>query len=125
MTLPADLGGRTLKPGVYTFDEAGAANSGTLTLDGAGQFVFLIESTLTTAEDSKVVLRNGAQACNVYFVVGSSATIGEGSQMQGNILAYASISMSEAASNKGTFCALNGAVTLINNALTAQTVCSA
>jgi acyl-[acyl carrier protein]--UDP-N-acetylglucosamine O-acyltransferase len=70
------------------------------------------------------VLIGGAQACNVYFIVGSSATIGAGSQMQGNILAYTSIAVDSAASNEGTFCALNGAITLIDNALTAQTTCS-
>lgn len=71
-----------------------------------------------------MVLLNGAQACNVYFIVGSSATVGEASVMKGNILAYTSIAVSNAASNEGTFCALNGVVTLINNALTAPHVCT-
>ncbi|KFY87452.1 hypothetical protein V500_06950 [Pseudogymnoascus sp. VKM F-4518 (FW-2643)] len=120
----SELAGLTLAPGVYKFPAAAATNSATLTLNGAkntkGQFIFLIESTLTTAASSKVVLTNGAQACNVYFIVGSSATIGEKSVMNGNILAHTSISVTNAASNKGTLCAINGAVTLINNALTAQ-----
>ncbi|KFZ20248.1 hypothetical protein V501_00260 [Pseudogymnoascus sp. VKM F-4519 (FW-2642)] len=124
----SDLAGLALAPGVYKFPTAAATNSATLTLNGAkntkGQFIFLIDTTLTTAASSKVVLINGAQACNIYFIVGSSATIGEASSMTGNILAHTSIGLTNAASNKGTLCALNGAVTLINNSLTAQTVCS-
>jgi hypothetical protein len=124
-----DLGGLTLDPGVYIFPTSNAALSTTLTLNGTsnanGQFIFQIATTFSTsATTSEVVLVGGAQACNVYFIVGSSATIGAGSQMQGNILAYTSIAVNSAASNKGTFCALNGAITLIDNALTAQTTCS-
>ncbi|KFZ17646.1 hypothetical protein V502_04490, partial [Pseudogymnoascus sp. VKM F-4520 (FW-2644)] len=66
-------------------------------------------------------LINGAQAFNVYFIVRSSAAIGGATAMNGNILAYTSVAVTNAASNKGTVCVLNGAVTLINNALTAQT----
>ncbi|PVH78001.1 hypothetical protein DL98DRAFT_422779 [Cadophora sp. DSE1049] len=123
-----NLGGITLPPGVYTFPTSAVTLSGTLTLNGTanpnGQFIFKITSTFASAANSKVVRINGAQACNVYFVVRSSATIGQASAMQGNVLAYASISASNAASNRGTWCALNGAVTLINNKLTAQTTCS-
>jgi hypothetical protein len=98
--------------------------SGTLTLnagdDAKKQFIFKITTTFTAAALSKVVLINNAQPCNVYFIVGSSASIGAGAQMQGNIIAYTAISASDAASNEGTWCALNAAVTLINNSLAAQ-----
>jgi acyl-[acyl carrier protein]--UDP-N-acetylglucosamine O-acyltransferase len=80
-----------------------------------------MKTTFTTsATTAKVVLIGGAQACNVYFTVGSSATIGAGGQLQGNILAYTSIAVNSGASNKGTLGALHGAVTLIDDALTAQ-----
>lgn len=123
----SDLAGLALAPGVYKFPTSAVTNSATLTLNGAtntkGQFIFLIDTTFTTAASSKVVLTNGAQACNVYFIVGSSATIGGATAMKGNILAYTSVGLTNAASNSGTLCALNGAITLINNALTAQAVC--
>lgn len=102
--------------------------TGALTLDGSsnakGQFIFLIETTFGSAAGAQVKLVNGAQACNVYFIVGSSATVGAASALQGNLIAYTSISVENGASNKGIFAALNGAVTLIDNALTAQPTCS-
>jgi hypothetical protein len=100
------------------------ALSGTLTLDAGGnakkQFIFKITTTFAAAAASKVVLINNAEPCNVYFIVGSSATIEAAAQMQGNMIAYTAIEASDAASNKGTWCALNAAVTLINNSLIAQ-----
>ncbi|KND89221.1 hypothetical protein TOPH_06090 [Tolypocladium ophioglossoides CBS 100239] len=119
-----DLGGLTLVPGAYTFPTSAVTLTGILTLNGAsnanGQFIFLITTTFGAMGASQVKLINGAQAGNVYFIVGSSATVGAAAALQGNILAYTSISVSSEASNKGTFCALNGGVTLIDNALTAQ-----
>jgi len=125
----SDLGrGLTLPPGVYTFPTSAATLTGTLTLDGAtnrrGQWIFQITTTFTASAASQIRTINGAQACNVYFIVGSSANVQAGTKLVGNILAYTSISASDAASNNGSWCALNGAVTLINNALTAQSVCS-
>jgi hypothetical protein len=118
----------TLDPGTYTFPTSGVTLTGSLTLNGTlsttGQFIFQITTTFGAQAASEVLLINGAQACNVYFVVGSSATIGGAAALKGNILAYTSIAASEAASNAGTWCALNGAVTLIDNALTAQTTCT-
>jgi hypothetical protein len=124
-----DLGGLTLPPGVYTFPTLNAVLSTTLTLNGAsnpkGQFVFQIKTTFTTsATTSKIKLINGAQACNVYFVSGSSDTIGAGSQLQGNFIAYTSIAVNSGASINGTLCALHGAVTLIDDKITAQPTCS-
>jgi hypothetical protein len=124
----SNLGGIVLPPGVYTFPTSAASLSGTLTLNGAtnpdGQWIFQISTTFSAAVGSKVVLENGAQACNVYFQVGSSASILGGAQLQGNVLAYTSISVGSAASNRGTLCALNGAITLIDDALTALTTCT-
>ncbi|KAJ9648090.1 hypothetical protein H2199_001867 [Coniosporium tulheliwenetii] len=89
-----DLGGMTLSGGVYNFASSGGL-TGILTLDGQGNpntlFVFQFGSTLTTASASSVVLINGAQACNVFWQVGSSATLGTTTNFAGNILAYASI----------------------------------
>ncbi|KZM18781.1 hypothetical protein ST47_g10078 [Ascochyta rabiei] len=120
----SNLGGITLTPGVYTFPTSAVTLTGTLTLNAGGdarkQFIFKATTTFTAAALSRIVLTNNAQACNVYFVVGSSATIGAGAQLQGNIIAYTAIGAGNAASNKGTWCALNAAVTLINNSLVAQ-----
>jgi len=129
MALPSpDLGGVTLGPGVYTFPTSAATLSSTLTLNGAsnhdGQFIFQVTTTFSTAANAKIVLENGAQACNVYIVVGSSATIGAGAKLNGSVLAYTSIAVGAAASVNGTLCALHGAVTLIDDAIKAQPSCA-
>jgi hypothetical protein len=120
----SNLGGITLLSGVYTFPTSAVTLSGTLTLNAGGdatkQFIFKITTTFTAAANAKVVLINNAKPCNVYFLVGSSASIGAAAQMQGNLIAYTAIGASNAASNQGTWCALNAAVTLINNSLVAQ-----
>jgi hypothetical protein len=110
------LGGLVLTPGVYCMP-AGAL-TGTLTLDGAGVYIFQMASTLTTASASAVVLLNGATACGVWWQVGSSATIGTTSAMAGNILALTSITMNTGATLGGRTLARNGAVTLDSNAVT-------
>ncbi|TVY32419.1 hypothetical protein LSUB1_G008865 [Lachnellula subtilissima] len=129
VALPAaDLGGMTLPPGVYTFPTSAGSLTGAVTLDGAtnatGQFIFLLATTFEAAAASQILLINGAQACNVYIIVGSSATVGAASALQANILAYTSVAVMNGASNNGVLCALNGAVTLINDALTTQSNCS-
>ena len=92
------LGGLTLHPGVYA---AGAELSlaGQLTLDADGDpnavFILRAGSTLGTAAGSQVLLSDGAQACNVFWQVGSSATLGASSLLRGTILAYESISMGD------------------------------
>jgi ice-binding like protein len=118
----ADLGGLTLAPGVY-----GSASSlgltGALILDAQGDpnavFVFQAGSTLTTASASQVNLVNGAQACNVFWQIGSSATLGTASVFAGNILALTSISVNDGVTVQGRALARNGAVTLINDTITA------
>jgi len=129
VALPAaDLGGMTLGPGVYTFPTSAGTLTGVLTLNGtsssSGQFIFLLATTFNSAAASQIKLINGAQACNVYIIAGSSATIRAASKLQGNIIAYTSVSVANGASNNGTFCALNGAVTLINDALISKTSCT-
>jgi hypothetical protein len=123
-----DLGGLTLAPGVFTFPTSGATLSTTLTLDGAtnnnGQWIFQITTTFGTSVGSKIVLTNGAQACNCYLIVGSSVTIAAGSVINCNIIAYTSIAVGSGASINGTLCALNGAITLIDDAIKAQPLCT-
>ena len=117
-----DLGGLFLMPGVYNFDTS-AQLTGVLTLDGAGnsasRFVFQIGSTLTTASNSAVLLINGANANNVFWVVGSSATLGTNTVFAGNILALTSITLNTGASiTCGRALARNGSVTLDSNTIT-------
>ncbi|WP_411825574.1 autotransporter domain-containing protein [Luteolibacter sp. AS25] len=115
----SDLGGITLTPGVYHFDSS-ASITGTLTLDTLGDpdavFIFQVGSTLTTAIGSNVnVIGAGG---NVYWQVGSSATINADSNFKGNIIALTSVSFGTGANlTDGRAVALNGAVTLLSNSL--------
>ena len=119
--IAADLAGQTLTPGVYN-SASSVGLSGALTLDAGGDpnavFVFQAGSTLTTASGSIVNLVNGAQSCNVYWQVGSSATLGTGSAFRGTILALTSITLTTAATVEGRVLARNGAVTLDTNTIT-------
>jgi hypothetical protein len=122
-TSPPDVGGRTLTAGVYrTGSVPSLGLTGNLTLDAQGDpravFIFQIESTLTTASASSVSLINGAQACNVYWQVGSSATLGTTTAFKGNILALTSISVNNGVVVEGRLFARNAAVTLINDTVT-------
>jgi hypothetical protein len=113
-----DLGGKTLAPGVYCFNTS-AGLTGVLTLDGQsnpnGAFVFQIGSTLTTALNARVDVINGAQNTNVYWQVGSSATLGTGTVFSGNIVALASITLTTSATVSGRALARTGAVTMDTN----------
>ena len=116
--IAADLAGQTLAPGVYN-SASSIGLSGALTLDGqndaAAVFIFQAGSTLTTASASTVTLINGAQPCNVFWQVGSSATFGTNSQFVGHVLALTSITATTGATFKGQLLARNGAVTLDTN----------
>ncbi|NNM86057.1 MAG: DUF3494 domain-containing protein [Phycisphaerales bacterium] len=119
-----DLGGLTLTPGVYFFSSS-AQLTGTLTLNDQGnpnaQFVFQIGSTLTTASNASVVMTNGGTTpgCDVYWQVGSSATLGTDTAFEGHILALTSITMNTGATIlDGSALARNGAVTLDTNQIT-------
>jgi len=107
-------GAVTLSPGVYCFDSS-AQLTGTLTLSGGGVYVFQMKSTLTTASNSSVVLANGATAGNVFWQVGSSATLGTNTVFVGSILALISDTVTTGASVNGRVFALTGAVTLSGN----------
>jgi hypothetical protein len=120
----SDLGGLTLTSGVYN-DPTSFGLTGTLTLDAQGNpnAVFIIQagSTLITASDSSVVLINGAEACHVFWVVGSSATLGTDTEFVGTILALTSITADTGATVDGSLLAENGAVTLDDNTITMPT----
>ena len=113
--ISADLGGQNLSPGVYN-SASSIGLTGTLTLNAHGHpnatFVFQAGSSLTTASASNVKLVNGAQACNVFWQVGSSATLGTGSSFRGSILAKTSITVTTGVTVHGRVLARNGAVTL-------------
>ena len=124
-----DLGGQNLTPGVYRFSSS-AQLTGKLTLNGQGNsnavFIFQIGSTLTTASNSSVVLMNGASPCSIWWQIGSSATLGTGTQFQGNLLALTSISLTTGANIlPGRALARNGAVTLDTNRITKPANCVA
>ncbi|TGD63645.1 DUF3494 domain-containing protein [Tabrizicola sp. WMC-M-20] len=118
-----DLGGMTLMGGVYNFDgSASIATGQTLTLDGGGNpdtvFIFNIGSTLITESASRVQLVKGAQGGNVFYRVGSSATLHTSSVLEGQIVALTSITMNTSASvNCGAVFARNGSVTLDTNTI--------
>lgn len=122
----ADLGGQTLVPGVYC-SASSMALSGILTLDAQNDpnavWVFKMGSTLTVADASgaEVVMVNGGSPCNVFWRVGSSATLGTSSKVAGTIIADQSITLKTGAILSGSALALNAAVTLDTNAVT---ICS-
>jgi hypothetical protein len=115
-----DLGGQTLTPGLYN-SASTLGITGTLTLNGLGNansvFVFQIGSALTTAVGSSVVLINGANAANIFWQIGSSATLGTNSIFYGTILAKVSITVNTGAALNGRALAQTGAVTLQSNTL--------
>jgi hypothetical protein len=120
-SVPGDIGGLTLTPGVYKSGSS-VLVTGDVTLDAQGDpnavFIFQIGSTLTTASGSRVRLINGASPCNVYWQVGSSATIGTTTTFKGNVLALTSITANTGATFEGRLLARNGAVTLHTNNVT-------
>ncbi len=119
-TVSADLGGQTLKQGVYN-SASSLGLTGTVTLDAendpAAVFIFQAGSSLTTASSSKVALINGAQACNVFWQVGSSATLGTTTDFVGHVFALNSISVNDGVTVHGQLLARNGAVTLIHDTI--------
>jgi hypothetical protein len=122
-TTTADLVGLNLSPGVYSGpDKSALGLTGTLTLDAGGNadavFIFQTDSTLITASSSTIALVNGAQACHVYWQVGSSATLGTGSVFVGTILAQASVTVDSNVTVHGRALARTGAVTLDDDTFT-------
>ena len=119
-----ELGGMTLVPGVYC-STSSAQLTGELTLDAGGKagavWVFKTVSTLTTGSGSSVLLKNGAQPCNVFWKIGSSATLGTNTSFVGNIVALTSIALTTGAKVSGRALARNGEVTMDSNRVTRPT----
>ncbi|HXN38740.1 MAG TPA: ice-binding family protein [Solirubrobacteraceae bacterium] len=122
------LAGQTFSPGVYNASESLLLSSGSVTLNAEGNpdavFIFQIGSTLITGSNTTVSLVNGAQACNVFWQVGSSATLGSGTHFVGTIMASASITANTAATIHGRLLARTAAVTLEDNTITTSTCAS-
>lgn len=121
-----DLGGKTLKPGVYCFPNTTAQITGDLVLDAEldpnAVWVIQVGSSLTTATNATVKVINGGSACNVYWQIGASATLGTGTKLVGNIVALTSITLVTGATVAvGRTLALNGAVTLDANTVSSAT----
>ena len=117
-TVSGDQGGLTLAPGIYKSTSTLLIQSGDLTLDAQGNpnavWIFQIASDFTTVGGAggSVILSGGAQAKNVFWQVGSSATIGNGTAFKGNVLALTSITMGPNATAVGRMLARNGAVVM-------------
>ena len=125
-TLAAELGGTTLTAGVYN-TTAAFDITGTLTLDGGGDtnsvFILIAASTLTTADFSAVSLINGAQAGNVFWIIGSSASLGASTVFNGTIIAQDTITLVTNGSVAGRLLAINGQVILDTNTVGLANLC--
>ncbi|WP_344892188.1 ice-binding family protein [Streptosporangium longisporum] len=121
--IPTELGGTTVTPGTYTSAAGTFGITGQLTLDAQGDpdavFIFKTASTLITASAGTVTLVGGARARNVFWLVGSSATLGTGSDLAGTVLALTSITATTGVTVDGRLLARNGAVTLDTGTVTA------
>ena len=120
-----NIGGRTLVPGVYAGDALSI--TGDLTLSGSASSVFIFQaaSTLITASASRVLFTGGANQCNVFWKVGSSATLGSGSTFVGTVLALTSVTANTGANITGRLLTQNGAVALDTNTIRRATDCAA
>ena len=125
-TIATELGGQTLTPGYYVSASGTFDLTGTLTLDAEGEsdavFVFVTSTTLITASSSQVELINGADKSQVFWNVGSSATLGITSHFEGTILAMESITLTTGATINGALLASNGSVTLDSNTINTVTL---
>ena len=122
ISLPGDLSGLTLAPGLYSNSSSTMLSAGNVTLDAGGNpnatWIFQMGSTLTTIAGTQIVLAGGAKAANIFWQVGSSATLGTNSIFKGNILAAISISANTGAVVEGRLLTQTGAVTLLSNTVT-------
>jgi len=130
-TVLTELAGQTLVAGVYNSASGTFGMTGTLTLDGANNadsvFIFQTGSTLTTGGTGNVVFIRGAQACNVFWKIGSAATLGAGSKFAGTLMAHDDISLGDGVTVSGRLLAAEqgnaGAVTLIHDTITKPAAC--
>ena len=122
VSVAGNLGGLTLPPGLYKSTSSLAVSSGDLTLDAKGDanavFIFQMASTLTTTAGRQVILKGGARASNVFWQVGSSATLGTTSVFKGTIMADQAITLNTGATLEGRALARIAAVALDSNAIT-------
>lgn len=127
VTVDPLLGGQSLVAGVYQAPTQSL--TGTLTLDGQNNsnavFIFQSGSTLITASSATVALINGAQWCNVFWQVGSSATLGTSTTFVGTVMALTSATLNTGANVQGRILARNGAVTLDDNNISQPAGCAA
>jgi LPXTG-motif cell wall-anchored protein len=124
----AQLSGKSLTPGVYSGGALGLSNNGTLTLAGTAAdsiWVFQAASSLTIGSATHIIITGGASACNVFWQVGSSASIGTSAQFQGTVLAAKSITVATGATVIGRLLASTAAVTLQSNSITVPSNCAA
>ena len=129
--IPTELAGNTYTAGVYNSAAGTFGMTGTLVLDGENNadatFIFQTASTLITAATGNVTFIRGAQACNVFWKVGSAATLGAGSNFSGSILAHDTITLGDGVTVSGRLLAAEqgnaGAVTLIHDTITKPTTC--
>jgi hypothetical protein len=129
ITVAGNLGGQTLAPGLYKSTSTLAISSGDLTLDAQGDanavFIFQLGSAFTSTVGRQIILAGGAKAANIFWQVGSSATLGANSVFKGNILALASITAGTGAAIEGRLLARTAAVSLDANVLGTPAAASA
>lgn len=125
-SIVTQIGGFTYRPGTYCYSVS-AAITGMITLDGVGDanalFVFITGTTLTTAARASTRLINGARACGVLWIVGSSATFGTSTALQGNVLASASIAVQTGSTITGALMSQNAGVSLDNSLVSVTGSC--
>ncbi|MDP2274110.1 MAG: ice-binding family protein [Archangium sp.] len=125
VSVAGNLGGQTLTPGLYKSTGSLEVTSGDLTLDAQGDvdaiFIFQIASTLMTSSGRQVILAGGAKSANVFWQVGTAATLGSTSAFQGTIMADQAITLATGATLNGRALARIGAVNLDSNAITRPT----
>jgi hypothetical protein len=123
-TASLDLAGiKTVAPGVYTV--AASTLNGTLTLDGAGVYIFRSSSSVSVLAGAKMNLINGASPCNVFWQIPTSMTIGSGAQLVGTIIANTGeITFGDSTRLQGRAFSLTTQVTLINDQITQPTCTS-
>jgi hypothetical protein len=119
VAVAGNLGGRTLAPGLYKSTSSLAVSSGDLTLDGGGNanavYIFQMASTFTMTAGRRIILTHGAAARNIFWAVGTSATLGTNCSFSGNMLVHQSISMGTGTAMSGRALTQIGAVTMQSN----------